>query len=61
MKKEVRREGTTGASKVVRTEKETADLSTPAALCRKTFPGKVRRTADPSASVGMTKGRATVS
>jgi hypothetical protein len=28
------------------------------ALCRKTFPGKVRGTADPSAALGMTKGRA---
>jgi|HubBroStandDraft_6_1064221.scaffolds.fasta_scaffold205718_2 hypothetical protein len=27
-------------------------------LCRKTFPGEVRGTADPSASVGMTKERA---
>jgi hypothetical protein len=27
---------------------------------RKTFPGKVRRTADPSASLGMTKERAPV-
>jgi hypothetical protein len=30
---------------------ETADLS-------KTFPGRVRGTADPSAALGMTKGRA---
>jgi hypothetical protein len=27
------------------------------APARKTFPGEVRRTADPSASLGMTKGR----
>jgi hypothetical protein len=27
-------------------------------LCRKTFPGKVRETADPSAALGMTKERA---
>jgi hypothetical protein len=26
--------------------------------CRKTFPRKVRGTADPSAALGMTKGRA---
>jgi hypothetical protein len=32
-----------------------------AALSRKTFPRKVRGTADPSASLGMTKERATVS
>jgi hypothetical protein len=28
--------------------------------CRKTFPGKVRRTADPSAALGMTKDRVAV-
>jgi hypothetical protein len=32
-----------------------------AALCRKTFPGKVRGTADPSAALGMTKGRGALS
>ena len=31
----------------------------PCKACRKTFPGRVRRTADPSASLGMTKERAT--
>ena len=31
-----------------------------ATLCRKTFPGKVRGTADPSAPLGMTKGRGTL-
>jgi hypothetical protein len=30
---------------------------TPGTLCRKTFPRKVRGTADPSAALGMTKGR----
>ena len=30
-------------------------------LCRKTSPGKVRGTADPSAALGMTKGRAALS
>jgi hypothetical protein len=29
--------------------------------CRKTFPGMVRGTADPSAALGMTKGRAAIS
>ena len=31
-----------------------------ATLRRKTFPGRVRGTADPSAALGMTKGRATL-
>jgi hypothetical protein len=50
-------------------EKETADLSTPLRSGRddnvvrgenSAFPGRVPRTADPSASLGMTKGRVTI-
>jgi hypothetical protein len=35
------------------------DVPSTALFCRKTFPGKVRGTADPSATLGMTKERAT--
>jgi hypothetical protein len=61
-------EKSTGFGVCVRTEKETADLSTTLRSGRddnfvagrdSAFPGKVRGTADPSASLGMTKERAT--